>query len=229
MPTWSHDPTMAETAPHTPARQFWEGFYHDRDQVWTGKPNELLVREVDSMTPGTALDLGCGEGADAIWLAEHGWLVTATDVSTTALRRAAARAVDVGLAARIDWQHHDLSQTFPTGVFDLVSAQYLHSPVAPAGERETILCRAARVVAPGGVLLIAGHAGGPSWHHQASIDVHFPTTAEVVDSLGLQSGQWQVELDEIITCDLTGPDGQPGFRTDNLLRIRRQAAEPTTT
>jgi SAM-dependent methyltransferase len=214
---------MTETA-----QQFWEDFYHDRDQLWTGKPNPLLVREVGSMTPGTALDLGSGEGGDAIWLAERGWQVTAADVSATALRRAAARAADAGLAARIDWQQHDLSQTFPTGTFTLVSAQYLHSPVAPAGERETILRQAARAVAPGGVLLIAGHAGWPSGHHEVHPEVHFPTTAEVVGSLGLEPGHWRVELDELITHDWTGPDGQPGSRTDNLLRIRHQAMSTDT-
>jgi SAM-dependent methyltransferase len=174
------------------------------------------------------LDLGCGEGADAIWLAQRSWRVTAADVSETALRRAAARAAGAGLAGRIDWQQHDLSRTFPPGVFDLVSAQFLHSPVALDGEREAILRRAARAVAPGGVLLIVGHAGWPSWQLEVPAEVHFPTTAEVLDSLGLEPGGWQVELEELVTRELTGPDGQPGSRTDSVLRIRhREASRPS--
>jgi SAM-dependent methyltransferase len=203
----------------TTAQQYWEDFYADRDQVWTGKPNALLVREVESLTPGTALDVGCGEGGDAIWLARRGWRVVAADVSETALRRAAARAAEAGLADRIDWQHHDLSRTFPAGLFDLVSTQFLHSPVAPAGEREAILRRAARAVAPGGVLLIAGHSGWASWQHDAPADIHFPTTTEVVDALELEPGRWHVQRDELVHADVAGPDGQPGSRTDNLLRL----------
>jgi SAM-dependent methyltransferase len=213
---------MTDTSPQMTAGQFWESFYQDRDQAWTGQPNALLVREVGSLNPGTALDLGCAEGADAIWLAQRGWRVTAADVSQTALRRATARAADLGLAGRIDWQRHDLSQTFPAGVFDLVSAQFLHSPVAPAGERETILRKATQAVAPRGVLLIVGHAGWPSWHQEAPVEVHFPTTAEVLASLGLEPGQWQVEIEELVTRDLIGPDGQRGSRVDNVLRIRRR-------
>jgi 2-polyprenyl-3-methyl-5-hydroxy-6-metoxy-1,4-benzoquinol methylase len=129
---------MSMTDPSAPdsAQQFWDGFYQEREHVWSGRPNPLLVREVASLTPGTALDLGCGEGADAIWLAEQGWRVTAVDISETALDRAAARAMEAGIRDGIVWTRHDLSQSFPAGVFDLVSAQFFHSPVAAADERE---------------------------------------------------------------------------------------------
>lgn len=83
---------VIDTFPASSAQQYWETFYRDNEQIWSGRPNPRLVREVASLAPGTALDLGCGQGADAIWLAGLGWQVTATDVSGTALRRAAARA-----------------------------------------------------------------------------------------------------------------------------------------
>ncbi|MEV0679375.1 class I SAM-dependent methyltransferase [Actinosynnema sp. NPDC050436] len=207
----------------TTTEQFWEGFYLDKDQVWSGNPNPLLVREVSALTPGTALDLGCAEGGDAIWLAARGWRVLGVDVSATALGRAAARAADAGVADLITFERHDLGETFPQGEFDLVSAQFLHSPVERDGERDGILRRAAGAVAPGGVLVVGGHAGWPSWvtdhPHQ---DVVLPTTADVLRSLDLGE-EWVVETDEVVRREMTDPDGGPGHRDDNVLRIRRRA------
>ncbi|MGO4615538.1 class I SAM-dependent methyltransferase [Nocardia sp. 2YAB30] len=201
--------------------EYWEAFYQEREQVWSGRPNFLLVREIDSVAAGSALDLGCAEGADAIWLAERGWRVTATDVSETALARARAQAAGQGLTDVIDWQQHDLAATFPSGRFDLVSAHYLHSPPAQADERTRILRRAAEAVAPGGLLLIVGHAEWPTWVVEPPTDVHFPTTAEVRERLDLAPDEWTVELEEVVDREHRGPEGQPGTRKDNILRIRR--------
>ncbi|MEV8439595.1 class I SAM-dependent methyltransferase [Actinosynnema sp. NPDC051121] len=201
--------------------EYWETFYRDRDQVWTGKANELLVREVAHLTPGTALDLGCGEGGDALWLAGQGWLVTAVDVSSVALARGAARAVELGVAARVDWQRHDLARSFPSGTFDLVSAQFLHSSVAVEGEREGILARAAGAVARGGVLLVVGHAEWPTWlRDNPPVDYRFPTNADVLASLDL-GPEWVVEVDESVEREIVGPEGQQGTRADVVLRLRR--------
>lgn len=201
-------------------RQFWEEFYGDRDQVWSGKANPLLVREVASLTPGTALDLGCGEGGDAIWLAQQGWRVTAVDISDTALKRATGHASEAGVDG-IVWELHDLPVSFPEGRFDLVSAQFFHSPVEADGERDKTLRLAAEAVAPGGTLLIVGHAGWPTWLTEPPHDVHFPTTAEVLTALALPEGEWTVELEDLVGRDFPGPEGQPGIRSDNLLRVRR--------
>lgn len=212
---------MTDASLTGPEQEYWEDFYRERDHVWSGKPNPLLVREVAALPPGTALDLGCGEGGDAIWLAERGWRVTAVDVSAIALGRAAAHAADAGVD--IVWARHDLSQTFPAGLFDLVSAQFFHSVVAPPGEREKTLRRAADAVAPGGLLLVVGHAGWPTWLEQEHrpFEYAFPTTREVLDSLGPPE-RWDVELEDIVEHEMTGPEGQPGTRTDNLLRVRRR-------
>ncbi|MGK8500929.1 class I SAM-dependent methyltransferase [Nocardia asiatica] len=213
--THHHDRTTATTV------EYWESFYRERDQVWSGKPNFLLVREIEAVTPGTALDLGCAEGADAIWLAERGWRVTAVDVSETALARAKANAARQELPSEIDWQRHDLDHTFPSGRFDLVTAQYLHSPLAEEGERTRILRRAAEAVAPGGLLLIVGHAEWPSWVLEPPADVHFPTTAEVRAGLALDPAEWRVEVEGLAEREQAGPEGQPGTRKDNILLIRR--------
>ncbi|MBB5858126.1 class I SAM-dependent methyltransferase [Amycolatopsis umgeniensis] len=203
-------------------QQFWEDFYRDKDQVWSGKANPLLVREVAELTPGAALDLGCGEGGDAIWLTQRGWRVTAVDISDVALKRAAGHAAEAG-ADGIVWERHDLAKSFPEGSFDLVSAQFFHSPVAVDGERDKALRHASEAVAPGGTLIVAGHAGWPTWLEEPPHkDFHFPTPAEVLETLALADG-WTVELQEVVTRDFPGPEGQQGTRSDNVLRVRRSA------
>src|SRR5215469_8873737 len=128
----------------------WDERYRSRDALWSGKPNRYLVSEVDGLVPGRALDVGAGEGADAIWLAARGWRVTAVDISSVALGRAAAHAADRGMdiADRIEWQHEDLLSWQPAAAsFDLVSAQYMHLAGA---ERTLVFGRLAAAVAPGG-------------------------------------------------------------------------------
>ncbi|MFC9121160.1 SAM-dependent methyltransferase [Streptomyces sp. NPDC057067] len=200
--------------------EMWDDRYRESDRIWSGNPNVVLVREVEDLKPGRALDLGCGEGADAVWLARTGWQVTATDISRVALERAAVHAADAGVADRVDWQWHDLGASFPEGEYDLVSAQFLHS----MGDlpREEILRRAAGAVAPGGVLLIVGHAGFPSWEHDHP-DMELPTTDEVLASLELPEGEWEVLLSEEHERIQNDPDGNPTTRTDNALKVRRAA------
>jgi SAM-dependent methyltransferase len=214
---------MAAPAATDTAEDYWDGFYRGLDvpEDWGARPNPLLVAGVEGLAPGAALDLGCGMGGDAIWLAGRGWQVTAVDVSPTVLRRAAELAAREGVADRITWQAHDLSRTFPDVAYDLVSAQFLHSPVAAANERESILARAAGAVAPGGVLLVGSHAGWPSWVTEAPFAYHFATNAEVLDALALEPDGWAVEADEVHARELAGPDGRPGRRQDSLLRVRR--------
>ncbi|TMQ82650.1 class I SAM-dependent methyltransferase, partial [Actinomadura soli] len=150
----------------TARREFWDTRYAEHDHLWSGEPNHMLVQEISDLEPGTALDLGCGEGGDAIWLAGRGWRVTATDISGVALERAARHADAAGVADRIDFQRHDLGESFPEGVYDLVSAAFLHFPKEGL-PREPILRAAAAAVAPGGTLLIVGHSGPPPWDPDA--------------------------------------------------------------
>jgi len=93
------------------SQEFWEQRYRSSPSVWSGHPNTHLVSEAADLAPGNALDVGTGEGADAVWLAERGWRVTATDISTVALDRGAGHAREAGdaVAARIDWLQADLT------------------------------------------------------------------------------------------------------------------------
>ncbi|WP_405493061.1 class I SAM-dependent methyltransferase [Streptomyces sp. NBC_00096] len=198
--------------------EYWDTRYRESDKVWSGEANDVLAREAAALAPGRALDLGCGEGGDAVWLARRGWHVTGTDISGVALERAAAHAADAGVSDRTAWERHDLAESFPAGEYDLVSACFLHT----FGEfpRERILRRAAAAVAPGGILLVVGHAGWPSWQEDRP-EVDFPTPAEVVDRLELEAGAWEVLLAEEHVRVQNRPDGRPGTRTDNAVKVRR--------
>ena len=182
-----------------------------------------LVAEATGLTPGRALDVGCGEGADAIWLAERGWQVTAVDISTTALERDAAHAAAAGpqIVARIDWIHADLRLQPPAeGAYDLVSSQFMHLP----GEaRRTLFARLAAAVAPGGTLLIVGHH--PSDLQTTAHRMHFPDmmfTGEQV-AAALDPGAWEVVAAEARPRAAVDPDGRDITVHDAVLVARRRA------
>lgn len=186
--------------------EFWEECYRTGRTAWSGKPNALLVEEAAKLTPGSALDLGCGQGGDAIWLASEGWRVTAVDVSASGLAVAADHAAAAGVSEAIEWERHDLALSFPSGGFDLVSACYLHSPPPVELPRERILRSAAAAVAPGGTLLVVGHAGSPSWSEREP-EIHLPTPDEVLRRLELPTGRWKVARSDLVVVELPGPDG----------------------
>ena len=203
---------------HEDPVQFWERLYNERTQVWSGRVNAVLEQEAERLTPGRALDLGCGEGGDALWLAERGWQVTAVDLSPTALDRGAAEAARRGLV--VDWQCVDLSERLPSGPYDLVSAQFLQSPVALP--RAEVLRRAAAEVATGGVLLVVGHAAPPPWSQHQPDPALMPTAAEVLTQLALPEQEWETVRAEQSTRAAIGPDGQSGELVDSVVLLRRR-------
>ena len=134
-------------------RQAWDERYRGEELLWRAEPNQFVVAEVERLRPGTALDLGCGEGRNAVWLATRGWRVTGVDFSAVGLAK--ARALAERSRAEVDWVEADLlDYEPPIGTIDLVLVAYLH---LPADERRIVLGRAAAALADGGVLLVIGH------------------------------------------------------------------------
>lgn len=194
----------------------WDRRYAEKDQLWSGRPNGALVAEVAGLAPGRVLDIGCGEGADAIWLASGGWDVTALEVSGVALERAAKHAQDAGQVVR--WVHAGLVEAaLPPASFDLVSAQYPALLRTPDSTAERALIAA---VAPGGVLLLVHHAGMQNQpaHDGGPDPADYVWPSMVVALLG---DDWHIELNE--ERPRVAPESGAGAHhvDDVVLRARR--------
>ena len=199
----------------------WNRRYATSELIWTAEPNRFLVEEVADLPPGRALDLGAGEGRNAVWLASRGWQVTAVDFSCVGLdkarRLADAAGVDVGLVCADATEPID-------GVYDLVIVLYLH---LPAAQRRIAYANAAAAVAPAGTLLIVGHdltnvddgVGGPQ-----DPDVLF-TPDDVVGDMS--AAGLNVERAERVHRRVTTVTTDTGGRDaiDALVRARRPGTD----
>ncbi|MFF0228371.1 class I SAM-dependent methyltransferase [Streptomyces sp. NPDC004629] len=203
----------------TDAVQFWNGVYAARPAATDPRPNVCLTSTVTGLPPGHALDLGCGDGGDALWLARQGWQVTAVDVSSVAVERLTGLALAQELPDRITAQHHDLRESFPDGTFDLVCAHYLHTPLDL--DRAAVLRAAAHALRPGGRLLVVDHGSTAPWSWNQDPDVRYPTPQEVATGLALDPDTWAVERADARVRTATGPDGRTAEVTDHVLIIRR--------
>jgi SAM-dependent methyltransferase len=197
----------------------WEERYRSSGTgIWSGQPNAILVAEVSALAPGRALDVGCGEGADALWLAERGWRVTGVDISTVALERAAAQGKALGLD--VDWQHVDLLAEPPkAGGFDLVSAHFMH---LPSVERIALYDRLADAVAPGGTLLLVGHH--PSDLQTTMGRPPLPDMFFTAEQLAaeLDATTWEVLVADARPRPATDAEGRELTIHDTVLRGRRR-------
>ena len=189
----------------------WDAMYAERDSVWSGEPNTQLVAEVSALTPGTALDVGCGEGADAVWLAKQGWHVTAVDISEIALGRARAHASAAGVT--VSFEQADLVAAPPAPKsYDVVSAQFFHLPEPPRAQAYRGLGEAVR---SGGHLLVVGHY--PSEHIGKDHPERLFTTDEIVS---LFADDWQVVVSEV--RERTGVHhGELSALADGVVLLRR--------
>ncbi|MEA9986153.1 class I SAM-dependent methyltransferase [Subtercola sp. RTI3] len=210
-------PFVPNEAHGNDAEAVWEELYRERGKAWSGRVNAALAREAAALEPGSALDLGSGEGGDAIWLAQRGWSVTAVDVAPTALARGAADADAAGVSERIRWVHSDLATWQPAETFDLVTSHFLHSPIE--FPREAVLRRAAAAVATGGLLLIVGHAAFPSGHEHDTLAL--PSPDEVLQSLALPPGDWMIVTKAPVERPGSGRPGEPATLVDSVLSLRR--------
>lgn len=201
-------------------RAFWDERYSSASSLWSGNPNPHLVAEADGLAAGAALDVGAGEGADAIWLARRGWRVTAVDISSVALDRAAGHAAAAGaeIADRIRWLREDILRWRPPErTWDLVSAQYMH---LPAEDRRPVYASLAAAVADRGTLLIVGHH--PSDMHTTMPRPQQPDLFFTGEDLaaGLGDG-WVIVTNRAAPREVTDPEGRPVTIRDTVFRARR--------
>ncbi|MGK4906862.1 class I SAM-dependent methyltransferase [Streptomyces albus] len=197
--------------------EFWDEKYRGHDQLFSGEPNGVLVTEITGLAPGRALDVGCGEGGDALWLARQGWQVTGVDISHVALERAAAAAAAAGVADRVTWMRADPAETpLPAGAFDLVSAHFL-----PLLRRsgDSAMRGLLDAVAPGGTFLFVFHAldGLPERLEGGFTAADFCHPHDFVPLLG---DDWAVVVDETRPRTTPAPAGTHHTH-DVVLRARR--------
>lgn len=196
----------------------WDARYSERDEsMWSGRPNGRLVTEVERLTPGWALDVGCGEGGDAIWLARRGWTVTAVDVSDVAVGRAKAAAEQAG--ATVEWIAGDVLQVaLPTEAFDLVSMQY---PALPKAAGAAAVLSLLDTVRPGGLLLAVYHdLDEEHREHMKSRGVDPSDYVSADDLAGMLGEEFSVEL-HAVAPRVDPPPDTPHI-ADVVLRARRR-------
>jgi hypothetical protein len=226
---WAGDTEQMSEQAHGTDPVFGEGFWDERyrsaRRLWSGNPNPQLVAEVAGRPAGRALDAGCGECADAIWLAGRGWTVLAADISGVALERAVqhARDTDPAAVARIECRQVDLLARPPEpGCFDLVSAQFLQLPLQPRTRLFTALAAAVRQ------LLVVGHH--PS---DLATGVPRPPMPELFytpdEIAGLLDGSWMVETCEARPRPASTPDGAEVTIHDTVLVATRPPGQPPQT
>lgn len=204
----------------TPAQQ-WEQRYASADKMWSNNPNAALVDATTALTPGRALDIGCGEGADVLWLASRGWTVEGLDISETAIKRALKEAhtrrepkASFHVGDLLDWSRG------LDPAFDLVTASFLHG--FEGQDRSALLGRAASLVLVGGHLLVISHAAPPPWssHHGHDHPLVSPQS-----DFGLLSHKqdWAIEIAQVRKRPAIGPDGEEAELEDSVLLVRRTA------
>jgi SAM-dependent methyltransferase len=197
------------------------------DRLWSGNPNGTLVHEARDLEPGRALDVGAGEGADALWLAERGWDVTANDISRLALDRIGAEAARRGLS--VELHHADANEldAFAPGAFDLVSALYASIPRTPDRRAVQNLVSA---VAPGGTLLVVSHDLEPmrapidTRTHSRAFDPDAYVRVEDVAAALAESSEWEIEVHEQRRRPPGAAASAAHHVNDVVLRARRRAA-----
>ncbi|MGO3681463.1 MULTISPECIES: SAM-dependent methyltransferase [Brevibacterium] len=231
------EPQQAANAGVPDSVAAWEERYAGSDPIWSGNPNEALVAAVSGLTPGRVLDVGCGEGADVIWLAEHGWEATGIDLSQTAVDRATEAAAAKGVTA--SFEVADVSTWDPSGSesdagelrrggYDLVIGCFLHTRLPDT--REELVGRVSEHVAPNGRLLLISHAEMPPWAENHDEELghglghhHEPVTpnGDFALLIGGSPVRWEIEFAELRTREVEGPDGQPAELDDSVLLAHR--------
>lgn len=195
---------------------FWDRHWSGMTRPSSGTPSAALERLVAGRHPGRAVDLGCGRGDDAVWLARKGWQVVAVDVSQNVLDTVRRSAETAGVAQQVTCLRHDLSKTLPDGPFNLVLSMFTHTPLE--FDRAAFLRAAASLVVPGGLLLVAGHGTLAPWA-LSDPEIHLPKAQDVADELGLVD--WNVIEIADHPREARGPNGQVAQVLDSVTALER--------
>ncbi|WP_333619654.1 class I SAM-dependent methyltransferase [Dietzia sp.] len=229
-----HGGAGEDTAAPVDSKAFWEDLYAGKTR-WSGNPNPVLVDVVGPLAPGRALDLGCGEGADVLWLAERGWDATGVDISETAVSRAreAADAIAyggaTGAAGRASFDSGEIGEWLRRarvelpGPLDLVTASFFQSPMEEF-DRTGLLRLAGELIRPGGHLFALSHFAPPDWasaEHKKNADSMPTPEGEVLD-LAVPAGAWSAVTAEVREREAIGPEGQRGTMLDTVVLLRRE-------
>lgn len=214
---------------HSFDKNYWDDIWQgDRATAMAaGDPNPHLVREIADLTPGTALEAGCGSGTEAVWLASRGWQVTAADIATEALARAAEKATASELSELVQWVEADLSTWEPGTHFDLVTTHYAH----PAMPQLEFYDRIASWVVPGGTLFIVGHLhhdnhGAAGEHGHGCGHENPPAEASATSATitaRLDPTIWDIATANESRRTMTGPDGRETPIHDVVVKATRRA------
>lgn len=213
--------------PHSFDKDYWERHWDDAPDAASadrepGAPNPHLTRETSGLTPGAALDAGCGTGAEAVWLAGHGWQVTGADISATALAEASARATKASLGDRVTWVEADLTTWQPGRLFDLVTTSYAH-PTIPQTQ---FYRRLSEWVAPGGTLLIIAHLDDPaSTEYGDSPPAKATTSIPEITGI-LDPALWRIDTAEEHRDTVAPHGGHSHHRQDVAVRASRLVTDP---
>ena len=209
-------------AEHGFDKTYWDQHWHERAASSTSTtPHPYQAREIAGLTPGTALDAGCGTGAEAVELAALGWQVTAVDIASQPLEQAAHRASAAGVADRVELVEADLSTWVPDAPFDLVTSHYAH----PSIPQLDFYSRLASWVGPGGTLLLVGHLhhGHEHAHHGDEDRPPASATATASAVVGLlDPGEWEVVTAEEHHRTVTANDGREVSLDDVVVAARRR-------
>jgi SAM-dependent methyltransferase len=196
------------------ARDDWNARYAGSELLWTAAPNHRFASAVEGLAPGRALDLACGEGRNAVWLAERGWRTTGVDFSDVALAKAERLAASRGV--EVEWVLADVLEYEPErGAFDLVAVLYLQLPHEELAE---VLRSAAEALAPGGTLVVLGHDATNLTHgHGGPRD---PSVLFTPEDVVRELGGLVVERAETVPRTVSLEEGEASA-IDALVRARR--------
>lgn len=210
------------STPEDDILRFWETKYAMNGQVWSGLPNQALTIALQDIPPGYALDVGCGEGADALWLAERGWTVDGIDLSPTAIDHARSHADKKG-ASRASFEAANFMTWVAAGrkKYDLVVACFLHAP--DQASRLRMLNHAAQQVAPNGRFMVVSHAGShpKALRRNAGNEQASPESERA--ALGLSDSEWHTEIARIQSRGVSGPEGIRVRLEDSVVLVRRKS------